>query len=60
MAEKDAQVRRMGEIYSKSSCALVWLGVQSHDAALINNIYNQFSTLRSNADNSGDGLMLDQ
>jgi hypothetical protein len=58
--EREAQVRIMGEVYSKASCTVVWLGVQCDEAQLMKDMYNEFSTRTHHAENSGGVRMLDQ
>ncbi|KAH8746311.1 heterokaryon incompatibility protein-domain-containing protein [Hyaloscypha sp. PMI_1271] len=58
-AERNAQVRRMGEIYSRASCAVVWLGNLSQDSMLLKEMYDELSILLSNVEGVGGVLMLD-
>ena len=57
--ERGAQVSIMGEIYNKATCTVVWLGVQSKDAKLMNDMYNEFSTSLCYAEDSRGVRMLD-
>jgi hypothetical protein len=60
-SEKNSQVRQMGEIYSKASSTVVWLGArEDQDAELLQDMYNQLSILPSNTNDLGGVRMLDQ
>lgn len=58
--EKNTQVRRMGEIYSRASSTVVWLGPRGYDAELLQDMYNQLSCSPSRTENAGGVRMLDQ
>ncbi|KAI9863872.1 MAG: hypothetical protein M1813_003524 [Trichoglossum hirsutum] len=58
--EKNAQVHRMGEIYSRASSTVVWLGPRDDDAELLQDMYNQLSSLPSRTEDPGGVRMLDQ
>ncbi|KAK2606027.1 hypothetical protein QQS21_003545 [Conoideocrella luteorostrata] len=59
-AEKNIQVRCMGEIYSKAVCSVIWLGPKGPDAELMQDMYTKLS--KSLPSNKGPGgvQMLDQ
>ncbi|KAK1758049.1 heterokaryon incompatibility protein-domain-containing protein [Echria macrotheca] len=61
-AEKSSQVGCMGEIYSKATCTVVWLGPKGPDAALLQDMYTELSQSLPDSERRGPGgvQMLDQ
>lgn len=61
--EKNAQVGRMGEIYSRATCTVVWLGPERPDTELLKDMYRELSTKSTSETGTKDrgGVqMLDQ
>ncbi|KAK0647040.1 heterokaryon incompatibility protein-domain-containing protein [Cercophora newfieldiana] len=53
-AEKSVQVNRMGEVYSKSTSTVIWLGPQDNrDAILLNELYGKLSRGGGDIDTRG-------
>ncbi|RYP12528.1 hypothetical protein DL765_007264 [Monosporascus sp. GIB2] len=52
-AEKNIQVGCMGEIYSKATCSVIWLGPKGPDAEIMRDMYTELS--KSPIDEKGPG-----
>ncbi|KAK5654531.1 hypothetical protein OQA88_7160 [Cercophora sp. LCS_1] len=60
-AEKSIQVDRMGEIYSRSTTTIIWLGPQNQkDAILLNELYMKLSKASSTDRDERGVLSMDQ
>ncbi|KAM7203401.1 Heterokaryon incompatibility protein (HET) domain containing protein [Naviculisporaceae sp. PSN 640] len=61
-SEKNHQVSRMGEIYSRATCTVIWLGPKGSGATLLEDMYKELSTSVPETRNRDHGgvQMLDQ
>jgi hypothetical protein len=60
MPEKNTQVGRMGEIYSKASFTVVWLAQRGYDSELLEKYVDRLLSTPRRIEDPGGVRMLDQ